>query len=47
VAKNFPKVANFWKVMLQFMAFLLENAKNTEGPLLIIGDKLLQKNCCH
>jgi hypothetical protein len=24
LAKNFPKVANFWKVDLRFMAILLE-----------------------
>jgi hypothetical protein len=32
--KNFPKVANFWKVELRFKAFYFKNAKNTEGVLL-------------
>jgi hypothetical protein len=36
LAKNFPKVANFWKVDLRFMAILLENAQNTEGVLWIL-----------
>jgi hypothetical protein len=34
LAKNFPKVCNFWKVVLQFKTFYFENAKNTEGVLL-------------
>ena len=31
LAKNFPKVANFWKVGLQFRDILLKNAQNRGG----------------
>jgi hypothetical protein len=31
LAKNFPKVANFWKVGLRCIAILPKNAQNTEG----------------
>jgi hypothetical protein len=37
--KNFPKVANFWKVELRFKTFYFKNAKNTEGGAFKINTK--------